>query len=195
MIKQADKQPVEVIKQANSKQPDEVIKQVNKQPDNVIYDSSGITHLLSHSKDNDEASSTNAEDLLTGSEPDEAPCDDNDDDYSRSDNTRVVGGGDDDVDDDNVSVITTNSTKSKKKADAEIQAEAWNYDMQKLNAYRCNCEEQACTQNATINQVVYTRESLWGKTNVTSKMRRQMIFTLVASARMTKKKEFRCRWT
>lgn len=166
-------------KKKSSKQPDTLsTKQLEtestKQPNPVTSDLSAIEPSLN----DEEISSVNAEDLLSSIVIEEEL-----EDGSRPD--------DDKPDCDDVSVITTASTKSKKKLDVEIQADVWNMDLKKLNDFKCNCEERACTQNATINQVVHTRESLWGKGMVTSKMRRKMIFTMVASARLTKTRELR----
>lgn len=126
--------------------------------------------------DNDldsELSEFNEEDLLSSVEEEN---DDNDTNSSHADD---------------VSAITATSNKSRKKLDSEIQAEIWDTDLRTLNDFSCNCATKGCTKDITVNQVVNTRETFWGKGVVSSKMRRKMYFDMVASARQTPSKELR----
>lgn len=156
-------------------------------PNSVASQSSSPTNVTNtiSSKESDELSSLNEYDLVS----DDEELEDSNDSNSLN-NDGVSHSFSDDDNDDEISVISSTSNKSTKKLDADIQSEIWSNGLQQLNAYTCNCTNNGCTQNVSINQVVYTRE-MASKEMATALMRRKFIFSVLAAARLTASKQLR----
>lgn len=141
---------------------------------------SGINSLSNASADDDDETSN-----LSSVMEDDLVTDDNDEVEDFDNNNTNVDDDDDEMvesDKDDISAISgLSNASSRKRMDSFIQSNAWNIDLEKLNAHQCSCKRD-CTQNVSVAQIMAARNSAWGgPSQICAAVRRQRTFEIVAS--------------